>query len=111
MRDVDPLGENSTRRNAASMEDVRRRVRAGRCGLRDAADAVFFFSWFQSGGSPHGMTPAPGLWRVLGRTAIRAFVASMVLCAAGKGKWRLMFLGWVLSLAFVVPVIFMLEMQ
>ncbi|MGC1596768.1 MAG: hypothetical protein WA774_15535, partial [Candidatus Acidiferrales bacterium] len=46
-----------------------------------------------------------------GRTAIRAFVASMVLCAAGKGKWRLMFLGWVLSLAFVVPVIFMLEMQ
>lgn len=92
------------------------RTYAGACALVGAACATlltlfFFFSWFQSGGSPHGMTPAPGLWRVLGRTAIRAFVASMVLCAAGKGKWRLMFLGWVLSLAFVVPVIFMLEMQ
>ncbi len=47
------------------------RTYAGACALVGAACATlltlfFFFSWFQSGGSPHGMTPAPGLWRVLG---------------------------------------------
>ena len=74
-------------------------------------EMAFFFSWFHNGGSPHGMTPPPGLWKALGPVAIWSLVASVILGAFGKGKWRLMFLAWVVAYGFVMYAIFMLEMD
>jgi hypothetical protein len=74
-------------------------------------ELVFFFSWFHNGGSPHGMMPSPGLWKILGRTPLWTLVAGIVLCAFGKGRWRLWLLAWAGSLAFVAYAIFMLEMD
>jgi len=30
-------------------------------GCSTALELVFFFSWFHNGGSPHGLTPSPGI--------------------------------------------------
>jgi len=75
-------------------------------------ELLFFFSWFKNGGSPHGMMPSDGLWTVIRRLPLlAAFAASIMLGAFGKGKWRLRFLGWGLSLPLVVFLIFALEMD
>jgi hypothetical protein len=74
-------------------------------------ELAFFFSWFHNGGSPHGMMPSPGLWKFLGKIAACGLVMSIVLSAFGKGRWRLLILGWAASLAFVAYAIFMLEMD
>src|SRR5262249_31530341 len=52
-------------------------------------ELVFYYSWFHNGGSPHGMMPAPGIWKFVGRIAFWAFVASLVFTVLGKGKWRI----------------------
>jgi hypothetical protein len=74
-------------------------------------ELVFFFSWFHNGGSPHGMMPSPGIWKVVGRMSGGTLVASLVLSAFGKGKWRLLIPGWAVSYALVVYLIFALEMD
>jgi hypothetical protein len=74
-------------------------------------ELAFFFSWFHNGGSPHGMTPSPGAWKVLGRLAFWTALLSIVLVAFGKGRWRLMFLAWAVALPLVASAIFMLEMD
>jgi hypothetical protein len=74
-------------------------------------ELVFFFSWFHNGGSPHGMMPSPGLWKVAGRIAAGMLAASVALGVFGKGKPRLFNLAWAVALAFVVYAIFMLEMD
>jgi salicylate hydroxylase len=40
-------------------------------------ELVFFFSYFHNGGSPHGMMPPPGLWKVVGRISAWILVASV----------------------------------
>lgn len=73
-------------------------------------ELIFFFSWFHSGGSPHGMWPSLGIWKVIGRIPLLVVLpASIVLCSMGKGKWRLLILGWAGSLVLVAYVIFALE--
>jgi hypothetical protein len=72
-------------------------------------ELAFFFSWFHNGGSPHGMMPSPGLWKFLGKIAACVLVASIVLSAFGKGKWRLLILGWAASLILVAYAISMLD--
>jgi hypothetical protein len=72
---------------------------------------VFFFSWFYHGGSPHGATPSSGRWRFAGRIGAYLLIASIVLSAFGRGKWRLFILGWAASLAFVSYAILMLDMD
>jgi hypothetical protein len=74
-------------------------------------ELVFFFSWFHNGGSPHGMMPSPGIWKVVGRISGATLIASLVLSAFGKGKWRLLIPGWAASYALVVYLIFALEMD
>ena len=74
-------------------------------------EAAFFFSWFHNGGGPHGMTPTPGLWKTIGRFPTWLLVASVILSAFGKGKWRLLILAWAAALVLVAIVIFMLEMD
>jgi hypothetical protein len=74
-------------------------------------ELVFFFSWFHNGGSPHGMMPSPGLWKVVGRISVWMLAASVVLSAFGKGKWRLLIPVWALASAFVTFALFALEMD
>jgi hypothetical protein len=74
-------------------------------------ELVFYYSWFHNGGSPHGLLPSPGIWKFVGRIAFWAFLASLVLTALGKGKWRIFIPVWVVAYAFVVCMIFMLEMD
>jgi hypothetical protein len=74
-------------------------------------ELVFFFSWFHNGGSPHGMMPSPGLWKVVVRIPARALFASVALGVFGKGQPRLLNLAWAVALAFVAYAIFMLEMD
>jgi hypothetical protein len=72
-------------------------------------ELAFFFSWFHNGGSPHGLMPFPGSWKVSGRIAACTLISSIALSAFGKGEWRLLILAWAASLAFVAYAIFMLE--
>jgi hypothetical protein len=88
----------------------------GKAGLALAVfstllELIFFFSWFHNGGSPHGMMPSPGLWKVIGRIPLPTLVASVVLSSFGRGKWRLLILGWAGSLVVVAYVIFAIEMD
>jgi hypothetical protein len=79
--------------------------------LATVLDLVFFFSWFHNGGSPHGMSPSPGIWKFAGRIAFWKFVSSVVLTLFGRGKWRILLSVWMASICIVVPLIFMLEMD
>jgi hypothetical protein len=67
---------------------------------------AFWFSWNASGGSPHGMMPAPGLWvrlRDVWELSVFATVATGVFA---KGKGRVL----AISAGFsVVCVIFLLS--
>jgi len=72
-------------------------------------ELVFFYSWFHNGGSPHGMMPSPGIWKFVGRIASLILVASVVISAFGKGRWRLLILAWAGALVFVAYATFMLE--
>jgi len=72
-------------------------------------ELIFLFSYFHSGGSPHGMMPSLGLWKTVGPIAGWSFVASLVLLVFGKGQWRLRMLPWAVSYIVVVYAIFMLE--
>jgi hypothetical protein len=74
-------------------------------------ELIFYFSWFHNGGSPHGLMPAPGIWKFVGRIAFWIFVVSLVLTAFGKGKWRIYIPVWAVSYAFVVYMISALEMD
>jgi hypothetical protein len=75
------------------------------------AEMLFMFSWLYNGGSPHGMDPSPGLWMRL-RPAIKwPFVLGVVLTLFGKGKLRLLLLGWVPSVVFAMCATYMLQMD
>ncbi len=80
-------------------------------GLSTLSQLVFFLSWFHNGGSPHGMMPSPGIWKVAGRASALVLVVSLILSAFGKGKWRLLVLGWAASLVLVAYLLFGLEMD
>ena len=75
------------------------------------ASMTFIFSWLRSGGSPHGLGPSPGLWKHLGPVFTWALVVSVVLATLGKGKERILVLGWALAAVFVMAMVFMLDMD
>ena len=75
-------------------------------GVSTLLELVFFFSWFHNGGSPHGMMPSPGIWKVVGRVSALVLVGSVILSAFGKGKLRLLILGWAGSLVLVAYLLF-----
>lgn len=79
--------------------------------LATLLELIFFFSWFHNGGSPHGMSPSPGIWKFVGRIAFWMFLGSVTLAFFGKGRWRILISAWVVSLCLVVPLIFALEMD
>lgn len=77
--------------------------------LATALELVFFFSWFHNGGSPHGLGPAPGIWKYVGRIAFGIFLSTIPAALLGKGRWRVLFSAWAASLCMVVPAIFVLH--
>jgi hypothetical protein len=80
-------------------------------GCSTLASLGFFISWFHHGGSPHGLSPSPGLWKSLGPISTWTLVTSVLLASLGKGKSRLLVLGWAASVVVAMAMIFMLEMD
>ena len=70
---------------------------------------VWNISWLHSGGSPHGMGAAPGIWEPLGPVLVTTFVAAAVLSLFGKGKGRLLLVGWTFSMYFVFEAVYILQ--
>jgi|ERR1700687_4642517 len=75
------------------------------------ASLGFFVSWFHNGGSPHGLSPSPGLWKSLGPIFTWTLVTSVLLAILGKGKPRFLVLGWAAAVVVAMALIFMLEMD
>jgi len=103
-------------RSASEAPPPRWRAYCGKAALILAVcsmllELAFFYSWFHNGGSPHGMMPSPGLWKLIGRVPAWTLVASVVLSGFGKGKWRLFIPAWATAFVFVVYLIFALEMD
>lgn len=71
----------------------------------------FWMSWTHSGGSPHGMMPAPGLWLTLRPSAMWLVVATVAIGAFAKGKGRLLVVGSAISIVFVIFLLAALEMD
>jgi hypothetical protein len=110
------MGWRRSARSASEGPPPNWRAYCGKAGLILAIcstllELVFFNSWFHNGGSPHGMMPSPGVWKVVGRISGWSLVASVVLSAFGKGRWRLFIPAWAAAYAIVVYAIFMLEME
>jgi hypothetical protein len=72
---------------------------------------VSIVSWLHSGGSPHGLGPPPGLWKLLGPVLKWTLIASVVLATLGKGKGRILVLGGSVSVVLVMAIVFVLDMD
>jgi len=70
---------------------------------------VWNASWLHNGGSPHGMGAGPGLWQHLGPFLLWSFAAATLLGFFGKGKARVLMVGWSVSMYVVFQLIFMLQ--
>jgi hypothetical protein len=66
-------------------------------------------SWLEHGGSPHGMGAGAGLWQSIGPFLLWSFVAATVLSLFGKGKARVLMIGWSVSMWVVFQLIFVLQ--
>ena len=66
-------------------------------------------SWLHSGGSPHGMETAPGLWLKLNRPLLWSFGLAVALGFFARGKSRIMFLAWSASMYFVFEMVYMFQ--
>ncbi len=69
------------------------------------------FSWLYHGGSPHGLDPSPGLWMSVRHALKWTFILGVASTVFGKGKLRLLLLGWAPSIVFVFYTVFMLQMD
>jgi hypothetical protein len=67
------------------------------------------YSWLKSGGSPHGMGAAPGLWQRLGPFLVWSFVAATMLGWFGKQKARALMIAWSVSMYLVFQFIYVLQ--
>ena len=75
------------------------------------ASISFEISWTYNGGSPHGMTPPRGIWKIFGLVTIGSVITSIALGALGKGRGRLLVVASAISIFFVDLLLSMLEMQ
>jgi len=66
-------------------------------------------SWLYKGGSPHGMRAGPGIWEPLGPGLVGAFFIALILSVFGKGKVRMLLLGWSVSMYTVFQLIYVLQ--
>ncbi|MGH9743773.1 MAG: hypothetical protein ACRD51_15625 [Candidatus Acidiferrum sp.] len=70
---------------------------------------VWNISWLYHGGSPHGMGAGPGLWQPLGPVLLWSFGIASAASLFGKGKARILLLGWSVSMYFVFQMIYILQ--
>lgn len=75
------------------------------------ASIGFEISWTYNGGSPHGMTPPRGVWKIFGPVAIGSVIGAIALGALGKGRGRLLVVVSAISIFFADLLLSMLEMQ
>jgi hypothetical protein len=108
---VERLAASCARRSVARLELILQHSIARGRGMRDAPCFGLFLFLVLPRRQPHGATPSPGLWRFAGRIGAYLLIASIVLSAFGRGKWRLFILGWAASLALVSYAILMLDMD
>ena len=55
------------------------------------------------------MRAGPGIWEPLGPILVWTFLIALVLSAFGKGKVRMLLLGWSVSMCAVFQLIYMLQ--
>ena len=70
----------------------------------------FWLAWTHSGGSPHGLMPARGLWFPLREIAKWSLGATLVIGAFAKGKGRILAIGSAFSIVLVSFLLAGLEM-
>jgi len=70
---------------------------------------VWNVSWLYKGGSPHGMRAGPGIWEPLGPVLVWTFFIALILSVFGKGKVRMLLLGWSVSMYTVFQLIYVLQ--
>jgi len=70
---------------------------------------IWNVSWLSSGGSPHGMRAAPGIWQSLCCPLLWTFSFAIVLSLFARGKSRIFLLGWSLSMYSVFQAIYILQ--
>jgi hypothetical protein len=80
-------------------------------GVSTIMHIVWNASWLHAGGSPHGMRAGPGIWEPLGPILARTFAITIVLSLFGKGKVRMLLLGWTVSMVVVFYAIYMFQMD
>jgi hypothetical protein len=59
---------------------------------------IFIFSYLHNGGGIHGSQTSPGIWKVLGPASSGIAVVSLLVGVAGRGKGKLLLVGWFLAI-------------
>jgi hypothetical protein len=67
--------------------------------------------WLQSGGDPHGMGSAPGIWRPLSAASCIAVFATLILVLPAKGKGRNLIAGAMGGVVFAQMLVKLLQME
>jgi hypothetical protein len=80
-------------------------------GVSTIMHIVWNVSWLHGGGSPHGMRAGPGIWEPLGPILVWTFGIAIALSVLGKGKVRMLLLGWSASMVVVFYTIYMFQMD
>ena len=80
-------------------------------GVSTIMHIVWSVSWLHEGGSPHGMRAGPGIWEPLGPILVWTFLIALLLSVFGKGKVRMLLLGWSASMVAVSYLIYMFQMD
>jgi hypothetical protein len=80
-------------------------------GVSTIMHIVWNVSWLHEGGSPHGMRAGPGIWEPLGPILVGTFGIAIVLSVLGKGKVRMLLLGWSMSMVVVFYTIYVFQME
>jgi len=79
--------------------------------LSTLVNIIWNASWLHNGGSPHGMGAAPGIWQSLGPLLVWTFGIATFSSLFGKGKFRILMLGWSLSMFFVFQMVYILQID
>jgi hypothetical protein len=78
-------------------------------GISTILNIIWNISWLYQGGSPHGMGAGPGIWQPIGPILVWTFLISSVLSVLGKGRVRMLLLGWSVSMYAVFQLIYILQ--
>ena len=74
--------------------------------LATVLNLIFQFSYLRSGAGIHGSQVSPGIWRLLGPTSWALALASLLVGVAGRGKGKLLLIGWILGMFAAAYIVF-----